>query len=221
MKLTEILSSFNGAGSIEELTEKFKNELAPAFLFGGYIKINDQYRQYRIYIRTVEFYYHEEEGVIKDPIVYHRNGKYPDRKHVPYFPMMSLHAHASGYDIAFENPKKKYRASALIRAYEIYDEQKRVFLKLSSKGSGTVDDRSTFLYDFLNGFAINDTINITWIDEQSQSSEIKQTNRRNVYAYDENEQKTKNRCNRQWSFTRTTDINIVKNHKKISPSTIH
>lgn len=206
MKLIETLFSFNGADSIEELTEKFKNEFAPVFLYGGYIKISDQYRQYRIYIRTVEFYYHEEEGKIKDPIVYHRNGKYPDRERVPYFPMMSLHAHASGFDIAFENSKKKYRASALIRAYEIYDEQKRDFIKLTTKGDGTVDDRSTFLYDYLNGFAMDGSVNITWVDEQSQISEIKQTARRNVYEYDENEQKMKNRCNRQWSFSRIKNI---------------
>ena len=53
---------------------------------------------YEIYIRTVEFYYHEEDAAenrIEDPIVYHRNGRFPGCN-LPPFPMMALHAHWSG-----------------------------------------------------------------------------------------------------------------------------
>lgn len=59
------------------------------------------------YIRTVEFYFHSEKpNGIHDPIVYHRNirdleGNLMEK--VPYFPIMSLHAHSSGYDITFES----------------------------------------------------------------------------------------------------------------------
>ena len=38
----------------------------------------------------------------------------------PYFPIMSLHAHMSGFDITFESEEGKYRASALIRKYSVY-----------------------------------------------------------------------------------------------------
>lgn len=64
---------------------------------------------------------------VKDPIVYHRNNKYVEGD-VPYFNPLSLHAHTSGFDITFENEKEKYRASALIRAYEVYDTEKKCFL---------------------------------------------------------------------------------------------
>lgn len=46
-------------------------KLAPAFLYGGYIQVRTDYR---VYIRTVEFYFHSEKpDGIHDPIVYHRN----------------------------------------------------------------------------------------------------------------------------------------------------
>ncbi len=52
-----------------ELQNLFE-KLAPAFLYGGYIKVRDDYR---IYVKTVEFYFHsEKENGIHDPIVYHR-----------------------------------------------------------------------------------------------------------------------------------------------------
>ena len=114
MDLKTELSQFIGAESESDLFGKFKR-LADNFLYGGYIQVRNEYR---IYIQTVEFYFHsEKEDGIKDPIVYHRNGRELDE--VPYFPLMTLHAHISGFDITFENPTLQYRASALIRAYEI------------------------------------------------------------------------------------------------------
>ncbi len=59
--------NFKGAATIEELTELFK-ELAPAFLYCGHIRVGEDYR---IYIHTVEFYFHAENGSpydIQDPI---------------------------------------------------------------------------------------------------------------------------------------------------------
>ena len=72
MDLLEALYQFKGSFDEKEL-EKYFSELAPAFLYGGYINLNNEYR---VYIKTVEFYFHSEtsDGV-KDPIVYHRNGK--------------------------------------------------------------------------------------------------------------------------------------------------
>lgn len=154
--------------------------LAPAFLYGGYIRIG---KDYRVYIRTVEFYFHREDNIISDPIVYHRKGRYPDRDRVPYFSLMSIHAHASGFDIAFENERHQYRASALIRAYEIYDEKRKEFLLL--KNGKKTDDRSTFLYDYLNGFSIHEKMGIEWVSELHEIGEITSSRRRNVFCYDE------------------------------------
>lgn len=91
-------------------------KLAETFLFGGYINVRDQYH---IYLRTVEFYYHEEDGD-KDPIMYHRNNYLVDGE-IPYFKPMSFNSHDTGVDITFENEKKHIRASVLIRAYEVWD----------------------------------------------------------------------------------------------------
>ena len=206
MKLIDTLRNFKGAASIEELSTLF-SDLAPAIIYGGYIKVGEDYH---IYIHTVEFYFHSETGSpydIQDPIVYHREGKYEGRR-VPYFPVLSLHAHASGYDITFENGDLKYRASALIRAYSIYDVKEKRFLDTQKEGRHW-DDRSTDLYDFINGFPIDGSRFIEWIDaEQTCPHEVKEpTPRRNVFTY-ENGKKTDKKDLRPWSFSRTKDITL-------------
>lgn len=206
MKLIDTLRNFKGAASIEELSTLF-SDLAPAIIYGGYINVGEDYH---IYIHTVEFYFHSEIGSpydIQDPIVYHREGKYEGRR-VPYFPVLSLHAHASGYDITFENGDLKYRASALIRAYSIYDVKEKRFLDTQKEGRHW-DDRSTYLYDFINGFPIDGNRFIEWIDaEQTCPHEVKEpTPRRNVFTY-ENGKKTDKKDLRPWSFSRTKDITL-------------
>lgn len=92
MKLLETLTHFNGGNSVSELYEKF-SEIASVFLYGGYIDVNNMYK---IYIKTVEFYFHSEaENGVHDPIVYHRN---KNEQEIPYFPLMTIHAHNSGFD---------------------------------------------------------------------------------------------------------------------------
>ena len=134
-KLKEVLEGFKPEFKSELDNECF-HRLAEAFLYGGYISVSDHEKErYRIFIRTVEFYCHhegDEKDLPKDPIVYHRNGHYVEGE-VPYFPLMSFHAHASGYDITFENPELKLRSSALIRAYEVYDVLQKTFLHYDRK----------------------------------------------------------------------------------------
>ena len=67
MELQKKLENFSTNET--EIDSKFK-ELANDFLYNGYINVRDRFF---IYLRAVEFYYHEEKGPIKDPIVYHRN----------------------------------------------------------------------------------------------------------------------------------------------------
>ena len=142
-----------------ELQSRFQ-EVARTMFYGGYI---DVWGTYRIYLRGVEFYFHEEKGDVLDPIVYHRNGgsSFSDIKDVPVFPTMSLHAHASGFDITFE--KENIRASALIRKYAVYDVKAKKFL---DRGKGWEDSRSTYLYDFLNGFSLSKKNDIVWVDKE-------------------------------------------------------
>ena len=168
------LSNFSGAkgDSCDErkksLIEPFK-ALARKILYGGYIRVRNEYA---IFISKVEFYYHEEgasKNRVCDTIVYHRDGRFINRA-VPYFPIMTLHAHWSGFDITFEKPGC-YRASALIRKYVVVDLKEKKFVELKTTGfdkndksslvgkiilrdDPIVDDRSTYLQYYLNGFPL-------------------------------------------------------------------
>lgn len=206
----------------ENLTNRFSN-IAKTILYDGYIRVRDEYR---VYIKTVEFYFHaEKDSPIKvfDPIVYHRNGRLGSD--VPYFPMLTLHAHMSGFDITFENPTLKYRASALIREYAIYDVKARVFIKTKKEHKKDInkdkipyDGRSTFLYDFINGFSLTGGQNdIAWEDDATIINHELRTfskPRVNVKKYictykdtgEEVLQKLKENDNRPWNFTRIYDI---------------
>lgn len=221
-KLKEELERFKPE-SESELKEHFEG-LAKAFLYGGYISVSDyKEERYRIFIRTIEFYCHyegNEKDLPKDPIVYHRNGRYVEGE-VPYFPLMTFHAHASGYDITFEKPDLQLRASALLRAYEVYDVRQEKFLFYDTTDKVfKVDDKrrvnkqSTYLYNFLNGFGGD---NIQWVDTliPEQHQELKSAQRQNVYNYKYDEckkdwikQSTKD--DREWSFTRLDEIESRK-----------
>lgn len=187
------------------------HELAPVFLYGGYIQVRNEYK---VYIRTVEFYFHSEKADgIHDPIVYHRNGRGLDV--VPYFPPMTLHAHNSGFDIAFESRYREYRASALIRAYEVINNKGEYLLWNSKRSKFEISSKycfnkqSTYLYTLLNGFVLEQNNNITWIDEPRKMSTFPaEKTRQNVFQSEkENEYiKKKERCTRKWSFTREEDL---------------
>ena len=191
--------------STTNIEKKFE-EIAKIMLYDGYIKVHNEYR---VYIKTVEFYLHAEEGSllnVSDPIVYHRNGK-PHKGDVSYFPIMTLHAHVSGFDITFENETLKYRASALIRAYAIFDEKTKNFIE--TKKGYKYDDRSTYLYSYLNGFSAESNNGIIWVDQvASVKHELNPpAPRRNVFEY-VGEKKTNKRDMRLWSFSRKNDIEL-------------
>lgn len=206
------LLNFKGCFNETDLLNEFR-KLASAFLYGGYIDVNNQYK---IYIKTVEFYFHSEKlDGIHDPIVYHRNGKCLDI--TPYFPLMTLHAHNSGYDITFENEKEQYRASALIRSYEIKNKNGK-YLKWESNekkfkfyDNYCYNKQSTYLYSLLNGFTLGINNSVQWIDSPLDIKySITTKTRQGVYKSD-NEYiykplLPKVKCNREWSFTREDKI---------------
>lgn len=214
-KLIEQLKKFDG--KVNRITneaglQSLFEELAPAFLYGGYIKVRDDYR---VYIKTVEFYFHSEKiNGVHDPIVYHRNGR--DMEKVPYFPFMCIHAHSSGFDITFESKVGEYRASALIRSYEVKDMHDGKYLKWDAKkclfeklDKYCYNNQSTYLYAFLNGFAFGNNNDITWEDAPRDSKNVLGKPRQNVFQYNENKgiyTKTEKRCERKWSFTRDEQI---------------
>lgn len=197
MNLLETLTKFNGGSCVEELDEKF-SKIASAFLYGGYIDVNNVYK---VYIKTVEFYFHSEaENGVHDPIVYHRN---KNEQKIPYFPLMTLHAHNSGFDITFESEAGEYRASALIRSYEVKNGDK--YLKWNKNHFEENDERcfntqSTYLYFLLNGFPLGESNGIKWVDVPYTPIKCEGRPRKNVSAL-EGETEF-----RKWSFTRKDEI---------------
>lgn len=184
--LTQFETKAKAVSNETELQSIFK-ELAPVFLYGGYIQVRNDYK---VYIRTVEFYFHSEKAEgIHDPIVYHRNGR--DLKTAPYFPFMSLHAHSSGFDITFESKTSDYRASALIRSYEVIDANDNQYLKWDTERCMFVttdnycfNDQSTYLKAILNGFAFGNDNDITWKPSLTEITKtITEKPRKNVALY--------------------------------------
>lgn len=165
--LRHVNEFYNSNKSLESRME----DLAKVFLFDGYINVRERYR---IYLRTVEFYYHEEDGKEKDPIMYHRNN-YHVAGDIPYFKQLSFNSHDTGVDITFENKDKHIRASVLIRAYDILDvdsgdrmvwnpaEQK---FQPYKEGLPKFNKQSMYVKKFLNGFASSGTSDITWVSKE-------------------------------------------------------
>jgi len=202
--LKEILQAITlNSNDVDILTKQLEG-LAPSFLFGGYISVLNRFR---IYLQRVEFYFHSEktEG-IQDKIVYHRDN-YAIKGQLPYFTPITFHAHVSGFDMAFENPKDQYRASALIRAYEVFDEQNRQYLKVSDGDfvycdTPFINTQSTYLYSILNGFG--DAGEIKWVHDPRPIENIKQCTRKGVYTGPKwsDGQYAEPRA-RKWSFERS------------------
>lgn len=220
--LLECLEAFQGA---EGTTDKEREEslepvfklLAKKFIYGGYLKVGGDYK---VFLKTVEFYYHEEEGPVKDNYVYHRNGKFKSSRSedghdrtVPYFPLMTLHSHWSGFDITFENPKKKYRASVLIREYAIYDVKERKYVYWDTKKNEynytlndepLKDNRSSYLIYYLNGFTIQEgqKTRVEWIDTNPKTyGEVKSKTRKGIKWRDPDSSQTKQIDERKWTFS--------------------
>lgn len=201
--------------------EKRMRELAKHFLFGGYINVRNQYH---IYIKTVEFYYHEEDGMVKDPIMYHRNNNFIEGE-IPYFKLLSFNSHDTGVDITFENEEKKIRASVLIRAYEVlrlsdnkrlvWNSQNNQFQEYKEGDKPNHNTQCMYLKRILNGFAPDGIPDIMWVDDDANlkdakiDTNIKSMQRQGVFeSKDSNryiaDRKKKN--TREWAFRREKEI---------------
>ena len=203
-------------------------DLANQFLFGGYLHVrgfvNGAQVDKKIYLNAIEFYYHEckdknpDNQRIKDYIMYH----IPDETTTPVsmsksekelrqwrdniFPLGTLHAHTSGVDITFEDPKGQFRGSVLIREY--------IVVENSDFSNLRVEHRSTFLYDeLLMGMNImnGNSISITWQDTNKQPIEKTSAKERvNVQIKElvNGQMVIKNtKDTRPWHFRRTTPLN--------------
>ena len=185
---------------IKKLSELFE-PIAKHLLCGGCFEVKSGDKLIRrIFPYTVEFYYHEEEGIVKDPIVYHKNK--PD-----YFKPGTINAHQSGIDITFENEDAKYRASALIRAFrvkegdDINSAYKNDYIRTSYAKSKDVEYRSTFIYDYLLT-NIPMPIRIEWVSlDTGINVEPIKGYRINVNKYDSKQERAKELDRKPWAFS--------------------
>lgn len=123
----------------------------------------------------------------------------------------------SGIDITFEK-KDKYRASALIRAFRVYDKIEKVWLD--------EDGRSTYVYEYLfDGLSVDKSLTqLNWMEnKQPMPEELSSNSRKNVFQYVSSEAEAKREgldverlkvydfeyyrietkpCERKWRFSR-------------------
>ena len=191
-RLTEQIRRFYQSDK-EDIQERMR-KLAEVFLYGGYINVRDRYH---IYIRTVEFYYHEEEGSIKDKKMYHRNN-YRIEGEIPYYRTLAFNSHDSGVDITFENEQKRVRAAVLIRAYEILDVNSTNRLIWNKAKQQFQVSNGLYLKNFLNGFSSKGQPDIYWVDVPFKE-EVKQTD---IIAVKRKGLKD----GREWGFRREREI---------------
>ncbi len=160
-RLRNALEQFVPAKIISELTEQFK-EIAQIVFNGRYV-VNGAYEIHPI---DIEFYFHDvENGIIKEPQMYHANNDYP------YFPIGSLFPHRSGIDMTFER-EGKYRASFLIRGYtykSLINDEEKTFTNTTSQKlkEGEIDRfKPQYLWEDLLGNAtiFGKGLSIIWVD---------------------------------------------------------
>lgn len=137
---------------------------AEEILCNGYFLVNNKYI---IDLGAIELYYHEEEGDIKDYIMYHINDNPKNKSKVkikengvlPYFKMGRFHFHQSGIDVTFENGEegKKYRAAFLIRSYRVLEADNG---KYPENDDTKYDPHSTHIFDdmFYGGVSLGESM---------------------------------------------------------------
>ncbi len=192
--LIDVLKSFDGAKGDEGHLKKQFDEIAQHLLHGGYFLVSGAGMEpYRVYLHTVEFYYHEEhaeEPKFRDDIVYHRNRNSRDPK--PAFKIGTLNAHQSGIDITFEDNSNvadpAYRASALIRCFKVKDLKdgklvEREFSIPKYKARPTVEAYPTHLYEYLFMKQVLTDVCVKWVDTPVTNEDVYTGRRVNVFEY--------------------------------------
>lgn len=165
-KLFQALQAFKGAnGSEENLVKEFE-KIAKAAFFSGYFLINGNSEDaYRLKLTCIEFYYHEDEGDIKDA------KKYLKGKDEFGYALGAICPHPSGVDVLFDDPEKKYHASFLIRGYKaIVSGEEDWENNIKNKNWSPQD----FWYDLFGGANMLNTgkFSIEWVDEEECTSDV-------------------------------------------------
>lgn len=172
--LESLLHHFEGAKGSEENLKRQFDEIAQRILFGGHFEVENGKEVVRIFMKDVEFYYHEMGNEkFQDPIMYRKDAVAP-------LPIGTLYLHVSGVDLTFEH-KNEFRASILLRSFTLNEQE------------GELEKRPTYLYDYLfrgiSPFSTN--YRLRWIDHKEWvEGKVFRTVRKNVPCYDENGHKS-------------------------------
>ncbi|MGM9797892.1 MAG: hypothetical protein ACI3ZY_10060 [Parabacteroides sp.] len=155
-RLYKAISRFNGAsGNIDNLPTQFEKIAKAAFYSGCFVVNKGEECEYRILIRSIEFYYHEDEG-IQDP------RKLLKGKENFFYEVGALCPHEFGVDILFDDVEHhSYHASFLIREFEVIEQ-----------GRTKIETHPRFLWDYLFGGAnmLRDgQFRIEWHDDDPYS----------------------------------------------------
>lgn len=184
--LFQALNAFEGANDSEENLIMEFEKIAKAAFFSGYFQINGNFKDsYKLKLTYIEFYYHEDEGRIKD------EKKYLKGKGEFGYALGAVCPNPSGVDILFDNSSKKYHASFLIRGYQAIVPGEDDWENNDKNRNCAPHD---FWYDFFGGANMLNTgkFSIEWIDEKEDTTDIvKQVQRININD------------GRLWGFKRT------------------
>ena len=195
---------------------------AKEILLNGYFLINNEYI---IDLGSIELYYHEEAGPIKDYIMYHRKERVTSRikefnnGNLPYFEFGSMNLHQSGVDVTFENREKEYRASFLIRSY-------RVLRKSDDIANDIIpfDPHSTHIFDdlFYKGIPFNEEkkTTIEWIKldrGKGVYNKVDQFPRQNVAKYTQKMEKVEVAKNENVQREEILRINGINYRRDMRP----
>ena len=191
-KLVEILSQFevnrrrlNENERTEESIAKCFEPCAKEILSKGYFLINNSII---IDIGSIELYYHEEKGKIKDYIMYHTNDKgshsifSKDTGKFPYYKIGAFNFHQSGIDVTFEK-EGEYRASFLIRSYRVLHAVDELYKE------SVYDAHSTHIYDDMFPYGLSfdkeNCTKIEWVEcEEKDHIEPERKTRLNVAEFE-------------------------------------
>lgn len=237
-KLIKKLKEFDTSRTTLKSSEKWDdNVVAKCFapiakyvLLDGYLLVN---KKYIIDFGAVELYYHEEDGNLKDYIMYHTND-HPAKSRIyqlhngfPYFKIGSINPHQSGIDITFENDdnkEDKYRASFLIRSYRVLESENdlnNMDIPFDSCSTHIFDD---VFYEGISYDADNKTT-IEWIEYHKNGSynekgcprvnvSTYRLNNKNKYEKDDNNYDSGNKISQNDYVNAQREAIISKSYSK-------
>lgn len=186
MKMSKLQEKLNNL-NLDEIRRSVAEDKVPLefrkiaeAVFNGHFLVRSNMDNVKIYPTCIELYWHEEQGDIKDYIVYHRNSL---KEQPPIFSLGVLNNHVSGIDLTFEhgeNPETAIRASILIREY-----------KVAKTGEAIREEkRPTWLYnDLYSQFSVfNGGFSLIWEDDENATnkSNADGLTRHNVAKYVKN-----------------------------------